>query len=285
MRAIVLVPERGYAERWAWAYDVEAAALERGGLTVEPLPWPEAVGGVADADVIMPLVAWGYNRDYPRWLAMLDRAEAESWPMSNPPALLRWNGDKAYLAELGAKGIATLDTIEVAALDLAELATARRRFGSDEVVIKPPISGGSERTYRLALGDSIPDDVVGQRMIVQPFEPAIAQGEYSLILFGGELSHCVLKVPATGDYRVQPHLGGIDAPCPPPPGGLELARAALAAAPASALYARVDLLRRSDGTLALMELELIEPALFLHHAPDRGAAFASAVANWVRAQP
>lgn len=276
MRVALLVPDPAYPEAYAWTYDVEAAILGRIGIEVEPLSWT-MIDDAGDFDLILPLVAWGYNLDYPRWLALLQRAEAESWPLLNPPALLRWNGDKAYLRELGAKGIPTVATVEVSMLDRLSLRGAAAKLGAVDLVIKPPISGGAHGTYRIGPDDPIPDDVAGQRMMVQCFQPTIAAGEWSIILFGGKFSHAVLKTPAAGDFRVQPHVGGIDAAAVPPKGAVALAQQALAAAPAPALYARVDMLADGAGELRIMELELIEPALFLHHAPDRGVAFASAV--------
>ena len=127
MRIAVLVPDPGYEEPWAWAYDVEAEALRRAGCTVDPVPWTE-FDDVAGYDLVMPLVAWGYHLDYPRWLALLDRAEAEHWPMVNAPALLRWNSDKAYLAELADRGVPTVPTLAVEACGDADLEEARRRF-------------------------------------------------------------------------------------------------------------------------------------------------------------
>lgn len=276
LRVAMLVPDPGFPEPYAWTYDVQAEILGRAAIDVEPLAWTEFRDG-AGFDLILPLVAWGYNRDYPRWLAMLDRAEAERWPLLNPPALLRWNGDKAYLAELRAMGIPTVRTVEVGALDAGSLSEAAAALGAADLVVKPPISGGAFGTHRLRIGDPIPDDVAGQRMMVQAFQPSIAAGEWSIILFGGEFSHAVIKTPAEGEFRVQPHLGGTDRHGVPPHGAIELARAALGAAPAPALYARVDMIAAESGALQIMELELIEPALFLHHAPDKGAAFASAV--------
>jgi glutathione synthase/RimK-type ligase-like ATP-grasp enzyme len=96
-RIAVLVPDPDYPEPWRWTYDPQAAALAAGGAEVEPIPWTE-VGETSAYDLILPLVAWGYHTDYARWLALLDRAEAEHWPVINPPELLRWNSDKAYLA-------------------------------------------------------------------------------------------------------------------------------------------------------------------------------------------
>jgi glutathione synthase/RimK-type ligase-like ATP-grasp enzyme len=116
-------------------------------------------------------------------------------------------------------------------------------------------------------------------MILQPLIEEIAtSGEFSLMLFDGEFSHAVVKRPKVGDFRVQEHLGGVTLPCPtPPPGAVELAQAALAAAPARATYARVDIIPDDQGTLRIMELEMIEPSLFLNHAPDRGRAFSAAI--------
>jgi glutathione synthase/RimK-type ligase-like ATP-grasp enzyme len=145
--------------------------------------------------------------------------------------------------------------------------------------VKPPVSGGAYGTFRVGRDDPIPDFARGRRMIVQPLVEAIAtHGEYSLMLFGGVFSHAVLKKPATGDFRVQPHLGGTTEPCGIPDGAEALAKAALAAAPAATTYARVDMLRDDDGELRLMELELVEPALFLDHAPEQAKQmFADAV--------
>jgi len=276
MRVALLVPEPGYPEPYAWTYDVEAAILRKVGIEVVPVPWTE-LSEAKGFDLVLPLVAWGYNLDYPRWLALLTRAEVEHWPLLNPPALLRWNGDKAYLRELGAKGIPTVTTVEVNTLDPTSLGGAAAKLGATDLVVKPPVSGGAFGTHRLRLGDPIPDDVAGQRMMVQTFQPTITEGEWSIILFGGKFSHAVIKTPAEGDFRVQPHLGGSDRYCVPPRGAVELAEAALAAAPAPALYARVDMIATTSGALKIMELELIEPALFLHHAPDKGVAFASAI--------
>lgn len=276
MRAAVLIPAPDYPEDFDWAYEVEAAVLIRAGFSVEARPWTD-VGDLAGFDLVMPLVAWGYNLDPPRWHALLDRLEADGLPTLNPVPLLRWNSDKRYLVELSAKGIATIPTRFVEALDEAALADARAEFG-DEIVIKPPVSAGAHNTYRLGVDDGLPASTRGQAMMIQPFLPAVAdEGEYSCLLFGGRFSHAIVKRPKAGDYRVQPHLGGTEVPCPPPPGAIELAQAALAAAPAEATYARVDLIRDDKGQLAVIELELIEPSLWLQHAPDGGDSFAQAI--------
>lgn len=277
MRVAILTPAPDYWEDWAWAYDVEAAALTRAGIAVGPLAWTEA-SDLSAYDAVLPLVAWGYHFRIDEWLALLARVEATGAPpMINPPSLLRWNSDKAYLEELAGKGVPTVASRTVAALDEAALEAAREAFGA-QLVVKPLVSASADDTFRIGPGDGVPDSVRGRRMLVQPFMPAIsAVGEYSLILFNGEFSHAIVKRPKSGDFRVQPHLGGSETPCGPPVGAIELARAALAAAPAPAIYARVDMIEDASGELLIMELELIEPALWLQHSPDGGAAFAGAI--------
>ena len=282
VRIALLVPDPNYPEPWRWAFDVEAEALLQAGCTVDPIAWTQ-VSEVADYDLILPLVAWGYHLDYSRWLELLDRAEEERWPMMNRPAVLRWNGDKAYLAELAERGVSTVPTLAVEACCDADLEEARRRFESDWLVIKPPVSASASGTHRLGPNDDLPAESARRPMIIQPMIEEIARtGEFSLMLFDGELSHAVVKRPTDGDFRVQPHLGGVTLPSRVPPGAEELARDALAAAPASTAYARVDIVPDDDGVLRVMELELIEPALFLDHSPDGGAAFTRSILSFAQ---
>jgi glutathione synthase/RimK-type ligase-like ATP-grasp enzyme len=283
MRVAVLVPEPDYPEPWRWAYDVEAAALSSGGATVEPAVWT-SLGKLHDYDVVLPLVAWGYHLHYTRWLQLLAEAERDGVPLVNPAPLLRWNSDKAYLAQLGDCGVPTVPTMAVDVCCDADLHEGRRRFGTEWLVIKPPVSASAKGTHRLGPGDDLPDDSRARPMIIQPLIEEISRtGEFSLMLFNGEFSHAVLKRPRAGDFRVQEYHGGVTLPCEAPPDdAIQLAKAALAQAPALATYARVDIVPDDHGTLRIMELELIEPALFLDHSPDLGAAFVTAILGAAR---
>jgi glutathione synthase/RimK-type ligase-like ATP-grasp enzyme len=283
MRVAILVPDRDYPEPWGWSYDPEAEALAGAGATVEPVIWTEA-GDLSGFDLVLPLLVWGYHLDYARWLGLVDRAESEQWRIVNAPELLRWNGDKAYLAELADVGVSTVPTLAVESCCDADLEEARRRFGSDWLVVKPPVSASATGAHRLGPNDDLPADSRGLPMIVQPLIEEIARtGEFSLMLFDGEYSHAVVKRPKAGDFRVQEHYGGVTLPCASPPeGAVQLAQAALEAAPAAAAYARVDIVPDDQGTLRIMELELIEPSLFLEHAPDDGAAFTRSILSRAR---
>ena len=95
---------------------------------------------------------------------------------------------------------------------------------------------------------------------------------HPLIYFGGQFSHAIRKLPAVGDYRVQEHHGGSVVPHEPTSDEFAVAAATLAAAPAATAYARVDLVD-VDGSPAVMELEAIEPQLFLDRDAGSSLAF------------
>lgn len=277
MKLAILVPEADYSADWRWAYDVEAEALAATGAEIEPIVWSEPFDA-ARYDLILPLVAWGYHKHFDRWMGVLDRLQREGARVRNPLSLLRWNSDKQYLAELYEKGVPVVPTEVADPLDDASLEQIREHFGCTELVVKPPVSASAYLTFPIADGEPIPKSVRGRRMMVQPWlESITTSGEWSLLFFDGVLSHALSKVPVAGDFRVQPEHGGIIHSCEAPEGAEEVALAALAAAPAPALYARVDLVVGNCGTLQVIELELIEPALWLDRSPDASRLFADAV--------
>jgi glutathione synthase/RimK-type ligase-like ATP-grasp enzyme len=282
VKIAILIPEADYSAEWRWAYDVEAGALQAAGADVTPVVWSEAFDA-SGFDLVLPIVAWGYHKHFERWQAVLDRLEHEGARVQNPVPLLRWNSDKGYLAELYERGVPVVPTEVADPLDDESLTRIRSHFDCIDVVVKPPVSASAYRTFPIRDGEPIPDVVRGCRMMVQPWLNTIAtSGEWSLIFFDGKLSHVLTKVPTPGEFRVQPEYGGIIRRCAPPPGGEEVANAALAAAPAGALYARVDLVVGNCGSLQVIELELIEPAFWLNEAPEAAPLFAAAVVGAAR---
>jgi glutathione synthase/RimK-type ligase-like ATP-grasp enzyme len=282
-KIVILTPAPDYYEDWS----VPAADYRR--LLDDDISFLEWTnpGDLSGFDLILPLIAWGYQRDCPAWFALLDRFEAENLPLANPTKLLRWNTDKAYLAELAEAGVATVPTLIRESINEAALANAREIFASPRLVVKPPISGGADGTYLIGPSDPLPAKVVGKRMLVQPYLPAISDdGEYSLFYFGGHYSHAISKHPAKGDFRVQEQFGGVERSIDAPDDAKALAGIALLATDTllkcgAPTYARVDMVRDGNGIFRLMELELIEPSLFLHFADDKGAMFARAIRDSV----
>jgi glutathione synthase/RimK-type ligase-like ATP-grasp enzyme len=277
LRVAFLVPPADYKTEWRWAFEPQADAVRAAGIEVDAVPWTSdcSYGG---CDLVLPLVAWGYHKRFGDWLALLERFERERVAVANPVPVLRWNSDKAYLAELAANGIATVPSLAFASFSEQALASAREQFGRADLVVKPTVSASAYGTFRVGIADPFPEQVRGWRMLVQPWLTDIVHsGEWSLLFFDGAFSHCVSKVPKAGEFRVQPEYGGIIGPSDPPPGAVALAEAAIAAAPAPTTYARVDIVVGNDGALNVMELELIEPALFLADAPGAASRFAAAV--------
>lgn len=264
-----------YVRVWGPAFDRLTTALSGAGLGVVSMEWPKAAE--ADVDAVLPLLAWGYHQDAADWLAMLDTLEAKGVKALNAAAILRWNTTKTYLADLEAAGVPVVPTVFADRVDDAVVAAARAELGGGTLVVKPQVSGGSHETVKLEPGEALIGGPSGAAMI-QPFLPSVSgEGEISLLHFDGVFSHAIGKVARAGDFRVQPQFGSTIGPITPPPGALDVARATLDACPGKLAYARVDLIRHPDGTLRVMELEAIEPDLFLEHAPQAGAVFAAAV--------
>ena len=275
----ILTPAPDYWEDWS----LPKAHYERLlGPDLSFRSWTDT-GDLSGFSLILPLLAWGYQRNVASWYALLDRLEREALPVANPARVLRWNSDKAYLAEMAAAGVPTVPTMMREAMNDAALDSARSLFGTNRLVIKPPVSGGADGTFLIGASDPLPTEAVGRRMLIQPYLPAIAaEGEMSLFFFGGRYSHAISKHPANGDFRVQEQFGGSERRIDPPAEALALAETVFAATEelmghAPLTYARVDMLRDEDGNFRLMELEAIEPSLFLHFAGDQGALLADAV--------
>jgi glutathione synthase/RimK-type ligase-like ATP-grasp enzyme len=260
-----------------------AASLAALGIQLQVCVWNDPGIDWASHDAVLVRTIWDYFEHYDAFLAWLDRLERSGVPVINPVALMRWNSDKRYLLQLASLGVPTIPT-RLSARDTLHEALAA--FQGRDVVVKPCISGGAWRTVRGTMGDPAFDRAVSELpsgdYLVQPFVQAIVDdGEWSLLFFGGEFSHAVVKRPATGDYRVQEQYGGRTGTMDPDAATLAAARHALATCTSLGLgdasYARVDGVV-VDGRFLLMELELIEPSLFLAGRPDASQHFARVIA-------
>lgn len=283
-RIAILTPDpddRDFHSRWRDVFEEEAAVLRRAGLTVEDRAWTRS-GDFAAFDLVLPLLTWGYCRAAPAWQAAVDDWAARGLPVLNPPAVLRWNVDKAYLGRLAARGAPVVPTLYVERVSEEALGDAAAAFGTEALIAKPRISASAWQTVRWSPGAALDGGPDGAAMI-QPFLPAILDdGEISLIYVAGAFSHAIRKRPSPGDFRVQPEHAGIITPHAPAPDERAAADTILAAVDEDLLYARVDLCRDGAGAPVLMELELVEPDLYFQHDPQGGAAFAGAVAGAAR---
>lgn len=260
-------------------------ALNAVGLSVVVAAWDDPHIDWASASLVLVRSAWDY---VPRRRQFLDwaRGVSTSTRLENPFDVVLHNTDKVYLRALERQGVHIVPTSWVSDGASAESAitSVRARFGP-AVVVKPTVSAGALDTIRTSEPTEASAQVyailaTGRTAMIQPYlESVEGEGETSIVFLDGEISHAVRKVPAlTEGGHGDP--SGLVALTP------ELRDTAVAimntADARGLLYARVDLVRDGRGALALMELELTEPTLFLPQAPHAATTLAMAILRRLR---
>lgn len=258
--------------------DFLVPALKRRGAEVETPAWTDPKADWSSFDLVMISSTWDYFRRLDEFRAWLRRT-AKATLLRNPAETVAWSLDKRYLSELEAAGVPTIPTIWTSPGSEEEIERTVAELGWADVILKPVVDLGAQRLARVEtpmvarILRSLDEDGMAQ-----PFLPAVqTEGELSLIHIGGALTHAVRKVPARGDFRVQSQYGGSVEVVEPPREAAEIAAAAIAAAPGDPVYARADLIRDEKGALRLIELELVEPNLFLSLDPGAAEALARAL--------
>lgn len=257
---------------------VAADALRAAGVSTDVVSWDEDRDWGA-YELVVVRTPWDYFDRVTQFLDWAARVERET-SLVNPADVLRWNSHKGYLAEFTAKSVPTVPTRLVPGPS-TDVADQIREVPWEEIVVKPAVDGGARHAWRGRRDDPSLSRVAERLtdhgdVVVQPFVPAIVDGERSLVFLGGRFSHAVRKVPKAGDYRSQRHLGGHEVDHEPNSAELQVALAAMAAAPGRLTYARVDLVDW-EGAPVLIELEVIEPDLFLRDVPERVDRFVEVV--------
>lgn len=280
--------------------------LVRRGIAVQPAVWSAADAEWQEFDAVVLRSTWDYHvraRAFGRWI---DRLEGLSVRVFNSPGLVRWNLDKRYLVELEKRGVPVEPTVWLERGECADLQMVLAANGWEEAVVKPTVSASAHRTWRTSPTAAPVDQAALERMLarsavmVQRLNRGIVTaGEWSLVFLGGAYSHAVVKVPAKGEFRVQQKAGGMLTSADPSRAIVREARAALEAAIQAAassvstapeptsggpLYARVDGVPNGER-LVVMEVELIEPSLYLAATPGAPDRFASALAVALDAGP
>ncbi len=256
-------------------------ALGRRGIDAAPAVWNEPAVEWGEFGACLLRSPWDYYERHREFLAWVGAVEA-AMPLWNPAALVAWNLEKTYLRELGERGVSTIPTEWVERGERPDLAALLAARGWEECVIKPTVDLGAFNLRRVRAGEPGAQealDAVLERhgAMVQPFLTSIeGEGELSLVYIDGGFSHAVRKRPAAGDFRVQPIWGGDWAPAEPDAAELRMAGEALEGLEAAPLYARVDLVAGPEGDACLIELELIDPNLFLAAFPPAAEALADA---------
>jgi hypothetical protein len=253
-------------------------ALEAEGLSVDALVWDDPEVDWAGVRIAVLRSPWDYHLKREAFLEWADRA-GEACDLWNRPHVVRWNSDKTYLRDLQERGVPTIPTVWLRQGDPAELAGIMADNAWGDAVVKPSVSLDAFGTMRVSReraeeGQRHLERMLGERdMMVQPYLSAVeGYGERSLMYIDGEFSHAVRRAPALsrteGDGATSVEASAEER---------ALAEKVLHATGYNTLYARVDLVHDNEGTLRLMELELVEPSLFFTQSPQAVSRMVAAI--------
>lgn len=273
-----------------------ADACRRAGFDARCLAWDDATVSWSRFDIVLLRSPWDYTERYAEFLAWCQRVDQVS-ALLNPLAVIHWNTDKHYLAELVAAGVAVIAStfVEPDSEPLPALQAFLARHDAADFVVKPAISAGARDTQRYARVQEFAASnhiarllEEGRSVMLQPYLASVdSAGETALIYFDGQFSHAIRKGPLLRPTQgATEGLFATESISPRDPTGDEraLAEQVLHVAAtnlrlgAPLPYARVDLIRDTDHHPRLLELELTEPSLFFAHAAGSADDFAARLA-------
>jgi glutathione synthase/RimK-type ligase-like ATP-grasp enzyme len=242
---------------------------------IEPIVkvWDEV--NWSDYKYILIRTVWDYSQKSKLFLEKLNFAQKNGSVVIHSSSIINWNIDKSYLLELQELNLDIVNTKVVNNLEMNHVSLALKEFS--KLVIKPKVGAGGKDTFIVDSLTSLDKRLLGQDVLIQPFIPEIqTQGEFSYIFFDGEFSHSVLKKPMKGEFRVQDDHGGSVSKFNPSTQQIQSAREYISKLNFKTTYARVDVVE-SGGKMLLMELELIEPELFLRFSNNGMEKFIAAI--------
>ena len=241
-------------------------ALADFGIEAVAVAWDDQMVDWTRFDGLLVRTIWNYHEQptaFRSWLAEIEQADVPLW---NNVSTIRWNMEKTYLQDLADRGVAVVPTVWLEKGETAVLSHILAEQGWTEAVVKPVISASAIDSWvtdlsQVAVDKSRFEELLARKALMVQQKMPIDQGEWSLLFFGGEYNHGVMKRPKNGDFRVQEEYGGTSTLTEAPDYLIEQAQQVLKTVPGT-LYARVDGMD-INGRFVLMELELIEPYLFL----------------------
>lgn len=291
MKSIALVTARA-AHGTDYDMPTLLAALRATGADAAEVDWDDTAVDWSRFHLALLRSPWDYTGRLPEFLAWAARV-SRTTRLANSLEVVRWNTDKHYLADLARAGVPVVPTCFVEPDDAAAASVAAfldAHSAAHDIVVKPAVGAGSRDAERHARGQT--DAIVrhiqrlqrgGCSALVQPYLANVDHaGETALVFFANRFSHAIRKGPllqrgaaATSELYAHETITART----PTADELALAQRALTALPfrESLLYARVDLIRADDGTPRLLELELVEPSVFIDHADGAAARFAAAI--------
>jgi glutathione synthase/RimK-type ligase-like ATP-grasp enzyme len=257
-------------------------ALEAAGASAVPAVWSDPEVSWARSDVVVIRSTWDYHRRVDEFLRWVDTV-AGSTRLLNDARTVRWNSHKTYLRDLEADGVPIVPTVWLT--EGSSVQKVLRQSGWKRAVLKPEVGASGEGTRLLDAEDEAANEVglaalqkLGEVML-QPYLAAVDDpGERSLVFVDGVYSHAVLRAPKLS----RGFLLREGEPVTPSAAERKVAEQALSVLDAAPVYARVDLVPNDRGLPCLMELELIEPLLYLATRPGSAERLSQAILQRLR---
>jgi len=269
--------------------NLAVAPLQSLGWEVSFVSWTDRTAQWDRYEIVIPRTTWDYHHHLVQFLSVLETIEKSKAFLANSLSLIRWNAHKTYLLDLSQRGIRIVPTVLGHSLNEASLATLRKQLSTENIIVKPLVGANADFTFPLRPNgpQAVHDEAFasfGKRgFLAQRFmDNVVNEGEFSLFYFNGKYSHAILKTPKRGDFRVQEEHGGVITAFKPGKALHQAGQKALDTLTEVPLYARADFVLDDEGEFCLMEIELIEPALYFRMDPNSPTRFAEAVDQWMR---
>lgn len=251
------------------------------GYKIIPAAWDDETINWTKFHCLVFRSCWNYHYNtakFVEWLDKLEKFNVKTW---NPLKIVKWNLNKFYLQDLNNKGVSTIPTVYVKQGYPENLKCLMEKSDWNEVVIKPTIGASGYKIFKSTLSEAAQNQKNFDKLVnivdvmVQPLIPELVNhGETSMIFINKKFSHAVNRSPKPGDYRSNYEFGGREERINNLDKNIvEAGKSIVEKINSPLLYARVDGVEK-DNRFLLMELELIEPYLFLDIAKETLENFA-----------
>ena len=284
--AYLVMPDEG---DFVTDYSLGIPPMEKLGWQIELVSWRDTDTDWNAFNLVYICTPWDYPSDLNAFMTLLEAIDRSTAILVNDISLVKWTLSKTYLRDLDERGVNIVPSLWCDDFDANELPGYFSAFAVNRIIIKPVVSTNATDTFLLQ--NPVSHETVrllGQKFlrrgfVVQPFiENVRSEGEFSLFFLGGHYSHAILKTPRAGDFRVQEEHGADIVSVEPEAALLQAASDDLGKVTPLPVYGRSDYVRGPDGRFLLMEMEIIEPSLYLRmdaNAPQRFAAALDAYAK------
>lgn len=276
------------AEGWSIDAELGFPPMQAMGWTVDALPWRTEGVDWNLFDAVYIGTPWDYPDDPEHFMRVLESIDQSSAILVNDIALVYWTIPKSYLRDLEDRGASIVPSIWCDEFDVETLDAAFSQFCVDRIIVKPVISTNATDTFLLGretfsnLVTQLCEKFADRPYVVQPFVENIqSEGEYSLFYFNNVFSHAIQKIPQPGDFRVQEEYGADVIATEPEAALLKTGNQVMQFVDPVPVYSRADFVRGPDGHFLLMELELIEPSMYLRMDAEAPRRFAEAFNEYV----